>query len=84
MAELPFQPNVLMAEKPELQKVEFTREFLNPTAGTNFSFGLGLGVGLELRNRSQQPIEISKPVMLRITHFELEFLGKTRNKDITS
>ena len=84
MAELPFQPNVSMAEKPQLQKVEFTREFLNPTPGTNFSFGLGLGVGLELKNQSRQSIEISKPVSLRITHFELEFLGKTRNKDVTS
>ncbi len=46
--------------------------------------GLGLGIGLEIRNASGRVISVSQQVSLRVTRYELEFLGKERNKDVTS
>ena len=63
---------------------EFTKQFVNATPGSNFSFGLGLGIGLEIRNASGRVISVSQQVSLRVTRYELEFLGKERNKDVTS
>jgi hypothetical protein len=84
MAEQQIKPTLIDAANPTLQSFEFTKQFVNATPGSNFSFGLGLGVGLEIRNASGQFISVSKQVSLRVTRYELEFLGKERNKDVTS
>lgn len=84
MAEQQIKPTLVGGANRTLQAFEFTKQFVNPTPGSNFSFGLGLGVGLEIRNTSGRVLSVSKQVALRVTRYELEFLGKERNKDVTS
>ncbi|MBT3890530.1 MAG: DUF1501 domain-containing protein, partial [Planctomycetaceae bacterium] len=84
MAEQQIKPTLVDGVSPTSQTFEFTKQFVNTTPGTNFSFGLGLGIGLEIRNASGRVISVSKQVSLRVTRYELEFLGKERNKDVTS
>ena len=84
MAEQQIKPTLVDGVSPTSQMFEFTKQFVNTTAGSNFSFGIGLGIGLEIRNASGRLISVSKQVSLRVTRYELEFLGKERNKDVTS
>ncbi len=66
------------------ERFTFEKQFVNPKAGSNFSFGLGLGVALEIRNKQQKEIALpAGRAMLRVIRFQLEFLGKEILKDVT-
>jgi len=82
--ELAAQPFSLVTDSSAVQTQSFRREFRNNTAGGNFSFGLGLAVGVSIRRRSKGAVTLkgAQPV-LRLTAMELDFLGKTVNKDVT-
>lgn len=57
---------------------------MNPQAGSNFSFGLGLGVGLEIRKKQKQETTLpAARAALRVSGFQLEFLGKDLIKEVT-
>jgi len=84
LAALPFTPQLLDPDRPQLQRLELTKEFINPKPGSNFSFGLGMGVGLQLQKKTSGPLKVpASKMLLRVTSVELQFLGKEVNQDVT-
>jgi hypothetical protein len=70
-------------EKPDYQKIELAKQFVNPAAGANFSFGNGLGVAIiiERKTAGDLPANLHSP-WLHIKEVNVEFQGKQRNKDV--
>jgi len=84
LAEMEIIPPLADGTQAMPERFTFEKQFVNPTAGANFSFGLGLGVALEIRRKQQQEIALpAGRAMLRVTRFQLEFLGKEILKDVT-
>ena len=84
LAALPFTPQLIDPNQPKLQRLELTKEFINPRPGSNFSFGLGMGVGVQLQKKTPGPLKVpASKVLLHVTSVELQFLGKEVNQDVT-
>jgi hypothetical protein len=80
-----FAPRWCDTAAPQYERVELTKEFLNPTPGANFSFGRGLGVAVIVEKMGDGPLELpAKPLtaLIRVKHVELTFRGKPRNEDV--
>ena len=69
-----------------LQSFEVTKKLLNPKPGSNFSFGLGMGVAviLEKKTDGQLTVPDSQQAFLTIDRVEIDFVGKERDKNVTS
>ena len=67
-----------------MDRFELSKDFLNPTPGSNFSFGLGLGVAIVVEKISEGPLALpaGKSAGIRIGSVELSFTGKARNEDV--
>jgi hypothetical protein len=84
LAEMEISPRLWTQQDVEPQRFVFEKRFVNPQAGSNFSFGLGLGVGLEIRKKQKQQTTLpAARATLRVTGFQLEFLGKDLIKEVT-
>ena len=84
LAALAFQPRLLDDKETQLQRIEFPRDCVNRTPGSNFSFGLGLGVGVEMRRKTSGDLQVNDgQAFIRLARVELEFEGKARNPDVT-
>jgi hypothetical protein len=82
---LTFAPNWCEASAPRFEAVELTREFVNPTPGSNFSFGRGLGVAILVEKTGDAPLDLPpKPLtaFVRVKQIDLQFTGKPRNEDV--
>ena len=80
-----FTPAWCNAAVPKWQLVELTKEFVNPTAGSNFSFGRGLGVAIVVERVGDGPLDLpAKPLsaLVRVKRIDLAFAGKPRNEDV--
>ena len=67
-----------------MDRFELSKEFLNATPGSNFSFGLGLGVAILIEKTSEGPLALpaGKQAGIRLGSVELSFTGKVRNEDV--
>ena len=81
---IPFIPQFTPEGTPRMDRFELTKEFLNPTPGSNFSFGLGLGVAILIEKTSDGPLTLpaGKSAGVRLGSVELSFTGKVRNEDV--
>ncbi|MCI0359030.1 MAG: DUF1501 domain-containing protein [Planctomycetaceae bacterium] len=82
---LAFTPAWCEAAAPRYEPVELTREFVNPTPGSNFSFGRGLGVAIVVEKTGDVPLELpARPLAayVRLKQIDLQFTGKPRNEDV--
>ena len=81
---IPFIPQFTPEGMPRMDRFELSKEFVNPTPGSNHSFGLGLGVAILIEKTSDGPLAIpaGKPAGIRIGSVELSFTGKVRNEDV--
>jgi hypothetical protein len=67
-----------------MDRFELSKEFVNPSPGSNHSFGLGLGIAILIEKPSDGPLALpaGKPAGIRIGSVELSFTGKVRNEDV--
>jgi len=85
LASVDTQP-AFTSDPGEFQEFEFTKEFVNPKPGSNFSFGLGMGVAVIVEKTSGAELQIaagqSPLARIRIRDVALEFSGKERNEKV--
>jgi hypothetical protein len=84
LAALPFAPTFAGPDGTVAETFVLEKEFVNPAAGTNFSFGLGMGIAVVIEKSSEGMLDLAAGDMaaLRIDSLKLEFIGKERNKDV--
>ena len=75
------------AKGPTWKKIELTKTFLNPKAGSNFSFGLGLGVAIVVEKTAGGVFDLSANTgphraLLAIDNVQLTFVGKQRDDQV--
>lgn len=88
LAKLDFAPKFRDADSPGFDEFRLTRQFVNPTPGSNFSFGLGLGVAVIVQKTSPGVLKLpadakGQSALIRLAAVELTFRGKERNPDVT-
>lgn len=82
-----FVPSFCAPNQLSFEEFSFTKQFLNPQPGGNFSFGLGLGVAITVQQTSPGSLKLgdtaTASAAIRIARIDLQFRGKERNDKVT-
>ena len=85
LAAMTVQPKFSETASENIQEFVLSKNFVNPKAGSNFSFGLGLGVAVVVEKTSPGNLELTEKesAFIRIDELQLDFAGKQRNDKVT-
>ena len=88
LATLDITPKFCDAAALSFEEFRLTKQFMNATPGSNFSFGLGLGVAVIVQKTSPGVLQLpanaqEQSAVIRLAAVELTFRGKERNPNVT-
>jgi hypothetical protein len=85
LASISFQPLFSSSTDEGWKEFSLSKNFVNPKAGSNFSFGLGLGVAVVVEKKSPGSLMLdeNESAFIRIDELQLDFAGKQRNDKVT-
>ncbi len=85
LAAMTIQPKFSETASENIQEFVLSKNFVNPKAGSNFSFGLGLGVAVVVEKTSPGNLMLDEKesAFIRIDELQLDFAGKQRNDKVT-
>lgn len=88
LASLDITPKFCETAPLAFEEFRLTKQFINATPGSNFSFGLGLGVAVIVEKTSpgvlQLPADVvGQSALIRLAAVDLTFRGKERNPNVT-
>ncbi len=88
LATLDISPKFSDATSLSFEEFRLTKQFINATPGSNFSFGLGLGVAVIVQKTSPNVLQLpaddrDQSAFIRLAAVELTFLAKQRNEEVT-
>ena len=78
LASVVFAPKYQSRKSTEWQTVQLEKNFVNPKAGSNFSFGAGLGVAVIVETQADFEVPPDAAAFLEIAQIDLQFVGKKR------